>query len=173
MHVHAIRTYISVGMLNHIQEQVSLMFQLIAQLQCQSLCHYTPSQLHNNTESSLHHHRYIRSCQTSLSMLLRLMPNCLHLCARLSTALQNKHFSLTQLLLYFSLETWEIRTEHRLIWYSEKCKFKLSLLSCSWNLGVRSSMGSSSENYRRKRTPASWFENPQSPRKQSCLSFVQ
>ena len=108
MHVHAFSMYISVGMLNHIQEQVPVMSQLTAQLRCQSLRHYISSQLHNNTAaltSSLHHHQYIRSCQTSLSMLLKLMPNVLHLCARLSTASQNKYFSLTQLLFCFSLET--------------------------------------------------------------------
>ena len=71
--------YISVGMLNCIQEQVLLISQLTAQLHCQSLHHCTPLQLHNNAAaltSSLHHHHYIRSCQTSLRMLLKLMPNC-------------------------------------------------------------------------------------------------
>ena len=74
----AFSMYISVGMLNCIQEEVLLMSQLTAQLCSQSLCHCTPSQLHNNAAaltSLLHHHHYIRSCQTSLSMLLRLMPN--------------------------------------------------------------------------------------------------
>ena len=71
--------YISTGMLNRIQEQVPLMSQLTAQLHSQSLCHYTISQLQNNAAaltSSLHHHHFIRRCQTSLSMLLRLMPLC-------------------------------------------------------------------------------------------------
>ena len=79
MHVHAFSTYISMEMLNHIQEQVPLMSQLAAQLCSQSLYHYTPSQLHDSAAaltSLLHHHHYIRSCQTSLSMLLKLMPNC-------------------------------------------------------------------------------------------------
>ena len=81
MHVHAFSMYISMGMLNRIQEQVPVMSPLTAQLRSQSLCHCTPSQLHNNAAaltSSLHHHHYIGSCQTSLSMLLKLMPkpNC-------------------------------------------------------------------------------------------------
>ena len=86
--------------------KVPLMFQLTAQLHSQSLCHYTLSQLHNNAvvlTSSLHHQHYIRSCQTSLSILLRLMPNCSHLCARLSIDSQNKYFSLSQNCYFASL----------------------------------------------------------------------
>ena len=49
MHVHAFSMYISAAMLNHIQEQVSVMSQLTAQLCFQSLHHYTLSQLHNIT----------------------------------------------------------------------------------------------------------------------------
>ena len=61
---------------------------------------------------SLYHHHYIRSCQTSLGMLLRLMPTCLQLCARLSAALPNKYFSFWQLLFCFSLDIpGENRTE--------------------------------------------------------------
>ena len=74
-----VSTYISTGMLNCIQEQVPLMSQLTAQIGSQSLRHYALSQLHNNATavtSLLHHHHYIRSCQTSLSMLQRLMLNC-------------------------------------------------------------------------------------------------
>ena len=48
MHVHAFSMYISVGMLNRIQEQVPVMSPLTAQLRSQSLRHCTPSQLHNN-----------------------------------------------------------------------------------------------------------------------------
>ena len=48
MHVHAFSTYISAGMLNHIQGQVLLMSQLTAQLRSQSLRHYAPLQLHDN-----------------------------------------------------------------------------------------------------------------------------
>ena len=48
MYVHAFSVYISVGMLNRIQEQVSVMSSLTAQLRSQSLRHCTPSQLHNN-----------------------------------------------------------------------------------------------------------------------------
>ena len=108
MHVHAFSMYIAMGMLNRIQEQVPVISPLTDQLRSQSLCHCTPLQLHNNAAaltSSLHHLHYIRSCQTSLSMLLKLMPNCKHLCARLSTTSQNKDFSLMQLLFCFSLET--------------------------------------------------------------------
>ena len=42
MHVHAFSMYISVGMLNRIQEQVPVMSSLRAQLRSQSLCHCTP-----------------------------------------------------------------------------------------------------------------------------------
>ena len=72
MHLHAFSMYISVGMLNRIHEQVPVMSQLTAS---QSSCHCTPWQLHDNAAaltSSLHHRHYIRSCQTSLSMLLNL-----------------------------------------------------------------------------------------------------
>ena len=48
MHIHAFSTYISMGMLNCIQEKVPVMSQLTAQLCSQSLCHCTLSQLHNN-----------------------------------------------------------------------------------------------------------------------------
>ena len=48
MYVHAFSMYISVGMLNRIQEQVPVMSQLTAQLCSQSLHHSTPSQLHDN-----------------------------------------------------------------------------------------------------------------------------
>ena len=79
MHVHVFSMYISMGMLNRIQEQVKGMSQLTAQFCCQSLRHCTPSQLQDNAAaltSSLHHHHYIRSHQTTLSMLLKWMPNC-------------------------------------------------------------------------------------------------
>ena len=94
MHVHAFRTYISRRMLNRIQDQVRLMSQLTAKLHSQSLHHYALSQLHDNAAiltSLLHHRHYIRSCQTSLSMLLGLMPNCWHRYAILSTASQKKY----------------------------------------------------------------------------------
>ena len=42
MHVHAFSMYISVGMLNRIQEQMLLMSQLTAQCRSQSLRHCTP-----------------------------------------------------------------------------------------------------------------------------------
>ena len=77
MHNNAFSMYIPVGMLNYIKEQVPVMSQLTAQLHSQSLCHYTVSQLHNSVALTplLNHHHYIRSCQTSLSILLRLMNN--------------------------------------------------------------------------------------------------
>ena len=52
MHVHAFSMYISMGMLNRIQEQVPVMSPLTAQLHSQSLRHCTPSQLHRQCCSS-------------------------------------------------------------------------------------------------------------------------
>ena len=48
MHIHAFSMYISMAMLNRIQEQVPVMSPLTAQLHSQCLRHCTPSQLHNN-----------------------------------------------------------------------------------------------------------------------------
>ena len=44
--------------------------------------------------SLLHHRSYVRSCQTSLGMLLRTDTELLITCVRLSTTLKNKYISL-------------------------------------------------------------------------------
>ena len=59
MHEHAFSMYIPAGMLNCIQEKVSVMSQLTTQLHFQSLCPYALWQLHDNVvalTSLLHHH---------------------------------------------------------------------------------------------------------------------